>query len=217
MRAATRAATSAFHRPALGGNLSPRYLASKANTTEGGPHMRNTRRIKLGVGELALALVLGAAALAPAWAGNFSASVNISDQASAKETGIRAYPGAIQVSGKNDDPEGANLNFSFGDYGLKVVAVKLKTEDAKDKVADFYRHELARFGTVLDCTNPDPPERRQRDKKSREIDCEGDRAKRNGHVFKAGVKANQRVVSIEPKGETTYISLLHVQVRGVEQ
>ena len=175
-----------------------------------------TGMTKRNANQLVLALFLGATTMAPMWAGNFNASINISDQASAGDTGIRAYPGATPVPGKKDDSESANLQFSLGDYGLKVVAVKLKTEDSKDKVAAFYRNELARFGAVLDCTNADPAERRQADKKSREINCEGDRAKRNGHVFKAGVKANQRVVSIEPKGDATYISLVHVEVRGVD-
>lgn len=148
-------------------------------------------------------------------AGGFNASMNISDSAGAEETGLPAYPGAvIQNSGKGEK-ESANLNFSLGDYGLKVVAVKLRSEDAKDKIAAFYLKELARFGTVLDCSQGDPAERK-RDRKSKELSCEGERAKRNGVLLKAGTKANQRVVSIEPKGESIAIALVHVEIRGLD-
>ena len=80
-----------------------------------------------------------------------------------------------------------------------MIAVKLKSDDGRDQIADFYRNELARFGTVLDCTVPEPAERSKRETKSRTLTCDGERAKRNGFLFKAGAKANQRIVSIEPR------------------
>ncbi|MBL8521478.1 MAG: hypothetical protein JNK75_12490 [Betaproteobacteria bacterium] len=166
--------------------------------------------------KLVLALVTSIAAHGIAWSGDFSASINISDRAQAGETGIRAYPGSVQVPGKGDDPDGAHVQFAFGGFGLKVVAVKLKSEDDKDKVAAFYRSELSRFGTVLDCSQAGTGERSRRDKKSREITCEGERAKRNGFLFKAGMKNNQRVVSIESSGDGSTISLVHVEVRGID-
>ncbi|MBL8513747.1 MAG: hypothetical protein JNJ55_07125 [Betaproteobacteria bacterium] len=149
-------------------------------------------------------------------AGNFNASIDISSEAHASETGIRAYPGAVKLPGKPDDTDSARLNFSLGDYGLKVVAVKLTSGDSKERIADFYRTELARFGTVLDCTSPDPAARDKSSRKSKALQCDGERAKRNGFLFKAGLKADQRVVSIEPKGDTTHISLVHIELRGLD-
>lgn len=164
----------------------------------------------------ALALVIATACSAPAFSGEFNASVNISDKAVAEETGLPVYPGAQTIPGKRSDADAANVQFSIGEYGLKVVAVKLMSNDSREKVAAFYQDALTRFGKVLDCTNAVPEERRQRSKKSREITCEGERAGRNGYLFKAGLRSNQRVVAIEQKGDSTMISLVHVEVRGLD-
>lgn len=164
----------------------------------------------------ALALTLGLAYAAPAMSGEFSASFDISDKASVEDTGLPVYPGATVIPGKKSEGDAANVRFSIGEYGLKVVAAKLSSGDSREKVAAFYQDALARFGKVLDCTNAEPSERRARDRKSRELDCEGERAKRNGFLFKAGLKRDQRVVSIETKGDATVISLVHVEVRGLD-
>jgi hypothetical protein len=151
------------------------------------------------------------------FAGGFNASLNITDRARSEETGLRHYPGATPMPNKKGDEEGANIHFSLGDYGLKIVAVKLKTEDAKDKVAAFYRKDLERFGAVLDCSNADGVDI-QIGRKTKILVCdkERDRVKRGGLVFKAGTRANQRVVSIEPKSEGVEIALVHVEVRGLD-
>lgn len=165
---------------------------------------------------LVLALALGIAAPVPCIAREFDARINFASEAHPGETGIRVYPGAIKLQGKSEDTDSARVQFSLGDYGLKVIAVKLKSDDGRDQIADFYRNELARFGTVLDCTVPEPAERSKRETKSRTLTCDGERAKRNGFLFKAGAKANQRIVSIEPKGNATHISLVHIEVRGLD-
>src|SRR5512142_974445 len=64
-----------------------------------------------------------------------------------KDTGLPVYPGARQVVRSDDhDNSSANVNISVGDFALKVVAVKFESDDAPDKVLNFYRDKVKAFG-----------------------------------------------------------------------
>src|SRR4051794_22618205 len=69
----------------------------------------------------------------------------------AKATGLAVYPGARIVKEKSDD-HGGNVVIDTPVFALKVVAVKYETDDSPDKVLDFYRNELKKFGKkVVEC------------------------------------------------------------------
>ena len=40
-----------------------------------------------------------------------------------------------------------------GSSGFKLFVLKMESSDAPEKVAAFYRKALAKYGTVLDCSN----------------------------------------------------------------
>ena len=159
-------------------------------------------------------------ALTPlAEAGDFSAGINIVDKASAAQTGLSVYPGAKPVEKSQKDDSDANIDFSFGGYGLKVVVVRLQTEDAPDKVAAFYRNDLARYGAVIDCSDPQAPRAkpsnkdREEDEEDDRILCKKNESKKNAITYRVGTRRNQRVASIESQGGLTRIHLVRVEVR----
>src|SRR5579864_1850842 len=54
-----------------------------------------------------------------------------------KATGLALYPGA-QIRKDTDGDGGANVNVSSSLFGVKVVALKYRSDDAPDKVLGFY-------------------------------------------------------------------------------
>src|SRR5215471_17468527 len=72
-------------------------------------------------------------------------------EADPKETGLALYPGA-QVKKDFEHEGSANVNISSPFLGVKVVALKYKSDDSPEKVLAFYRKEMARYGKVLDCS-----------------------------------------------------------------
>ena len=166
---------------------------------------------------IAVLCVLASAVSSVALAASFSAGINISEEVAPEKTGMRVYPGAAPVVKKQGKDDSADIRFHFGDYGLKVVAAKLRSTDSPGKVAKFYREELAQFGDVLDCSNPNVAETtRSRDEKSKVLTCNDDKPRKSGMLYKAGRKDDQHVVEINPNGEGSEFSLVHVKVRSPE-
>ena len=164
---------------------------------------------------IAVLCVLASAVSSVALAASFSAGINITEEVAPEKTGMRVYPGAVMVTKKKGDDNSADIQFVFGEYGLKVVAAKLRSTDSPGKVAEFYRDELAQFGKVLDCADPNVAEtKRVADEKSKVLTCEGDKPRKNGMLYKAGRKNDQHVVEIKPNGDGSEFSLVHVKVRS---
>ena len=164
---------------------------------------------------IAALCVLASAVFPAALAASFSAGIDITEEVAPEKTGMRVYPGAVMATKKKGDDNSADIQFVFGDYGLKVVAAKLRSTDSPGKVADFYRDELAQFGKVLDCADPGVAEtKRVADEKSKMLTCEGDKPRKNGMLYKAGRKNDQHVVEIKPNGNGSEFSLVHVKVRS---
>ncbi len=150
-----------------------------------------------------------------AHAESFHAGIHISDETSADETGLPAYPGATIVEKRNGNNDSARVQIGFGDYGLKLVVIKMRTTDSIDKISDFYRKELAQYGEVLDCSGPRDPDRK-RDRKSKKLSCDDVRLGDHEIVFKAGVKNDQHLVEIKTRGDKVEFALAHVRVKGFD-
>ncbi len=139
--------------------------------------------------------------------------LNVKTDASAQDTGIAVYPGAKPKPSKEGDHGSANVNISSPMFGVKVAAIEYVSDDSPDKVKDFYKKELAKFGNVLDCANGVTHEGR-----GDELTC-SDKPKHPGHKTNelvVGTKQRQHIVSIEPNGNGTKFGLVYVQVRGEE-
>jgi hypothetical protein len=163
----------------------------------------------------------------------FSAGLEVNDDVAAEETGLPVYPGSRRDLEDKRNSDSVNLGFWGGDFGVKLVVVKMESNDSAESVAEFYRRELARMGTVLDCSKGAAESRRQKrgerteekreekrgDEKrssSRPLTCDNDRAEKNGQLYKTGTRRNQYMVSILPRGSGTAFQLIHVAVRGLD-
>jgi hypothetical protein len=150
--------------------------------------------------------------------------IHVSKGADVRDTGLPVYPGAREKqTTKNGEEKSANVNIAGPGFGLKVVAVEFLSDDAPEKVVAYYRDQLKRFGSVLEChTNNNDPlgnydinEGHDKKKPSNELRCDHDNAGRNLEL-KVGTEDNQHVVSIKPQdnGKGTDFALVYVQTHG---
>jgi len=77
------------------------------------------------------------------------------DQTSASDLGLPVYPGANSVTDE-DDHKSADVHMGFGEWQLRVKAVTYQTPDSQEKVAEFYKKALARYGDVITCRGNSP-------------------------------------------------------------
>ncbi|MBL8524520.1 MAG: hypothetical protein JNN20_12585 [Betaproteobacteria bacterium] len=149
----------------------------------------------------------------------FSAGIEFDDQASAEQTGLPVYPGARRDRDDVRNADNVNLGFWGGDFGVKLVVVKMESNDKPEQVAEFYRRALGEFGPVLDCSRAksrETPRPREKSKGPKPLDCDSDRGEKNGQLYKAGTRRNQHIVSIQSRGPGTAFQLIHVEVRGLD-
>jgi hypothetical protein len=150
--------------------------------------------------------------------------IHVRKGADVRDTGLPVYPGAREKPvTKSGEEKSANVNINGPGFGLKVVAVEFLSADAPEKVVAYYRDQLKRYGSVLEChTNNDDPlgnydihERHDGKKDSNELRCDHDNAGKNLEL-KVGTQDNQHIVSIKPQdnGNGTDFALVYVQTRG---
>ncbi|HXU16643.1 MAG TPA: hypothetical protein VN708_16030 [Terriglobales bacterium] len=144
--------------------------------------------------------------------------IHVDKGADVKDTGLPVYAGArLKPSTGDNDEKSANVNISSFGYGVRVVAVSYESDDPPSKLVTFYKEQLKRFGTVLECHTADhkwgPHSGNDRD--SEELKCDGDN---NGKTIelKAGKKSNQHIVAIDPKDKGADFALVYVRLRGKE-
>jgi len=127
------------------------------------------------------------------------------------DTGLPVYPGAALLKkDKEKNDEAADVNMNFGNFHLRVKAVSYRTPDAPDKVKDFYRKGLSRYGDVIECKNGHAV---GLPSKTREgLTCDRNTADvsstHSEFELKAGGKVHQHIVAVVPKPEGTEFVLL---------
>ena len=143
--------------------------------------------------------------------------VHVSKQADVSDIGLPVYPGARQKEKSDGDDKSANVNISGFGYGIKVVALEYETDDAPVKVLSFYRDQLKKYGSVLECRtsglNLDMKMRSHRSNDdSNDLTCEGESGK--DVELKVGKKDDQHIVSVGPDGKGSSFSLVYVRTHG---
>ena len=148
--------------------------------------------------------------------------IHVSKQADAADVGLTIYPGArLKEKDSDGSDKSANVNISGFGLGIKVVALEYQSDDAPAKVLSFYRDQLKRYGTVLEChstghfnlnmgSHGSKSDSNQRN--SNELTCESDRG--NNVELKAGKKNDQHIVAVEPEGKGSSFSLVYVRTHG---
>lgn len=145
--------------------------------------------------------------------------IKVDKGANAHDTGLPLYPNSREKKEDNsNDSKSANVNMSFGGFGLKVVAATYEVDDAPDKVLSFYRKELDKYGKLLECKGGSigKVNIEEKDKNGTELHCD---SKGNSDVteLKVGTKGLQRVVAIKPSGKGSEYSLVYVRTSGSEK
>ncbi len=161
-----------------------------------------------------LALVVASAASAGAVRGaqdKDGAGVTFSKQASAKEVGLPLYPGAKPHKDEKEDSPSVQMGIWGSAFGFKLAVMKLESNDAPEKIAEFYKKALANYGTVLNC--PEPSQKPSA-KDSNKLECGEDKPERGGLLFKAGTKEKQHLVGIQSNGQGSLFQLVYVEARG---
>jgi hypothetical protein len=145
--------------------------------------------------------------------------IHVSKDADPADVGIAVYPGArLKEKGADGENKSANVNISSFGYGLKVVALEYESSDAPEKVVDYYKDQLKRYGSVLIChsshldVNADI---KNEDRGSNELTCQGSSG-RNVEL-KVGNKENQHIVAVEPQGSGSSFSLVYVRTHGKDR
>jgi hypothetical protein len=142
------------------------------------------------------------------------------DSVEAKDTGIAAYPGATlkESDDKDKDEKKANVNIDTPWFGLKVVALTYESKDDQQKIWDFYKKDLAKYGRVLEC-RPGSADMDARPTDKEEVSCREEnkqiRINSSGEKMslKVGTKNKQRIVAIKPNGSGTEFSIVYVNTR----
>src|SRR5580700_8671844 len=148
-----------------------------------------------------------------------SIGFNLGQNASAKDLGLPIYPGSHRHQDNSNDGPALNMGLWGGSSGFKLFVLKMESPDAPNKVAAFYRKALAKYGTVLDCTNPPPSSGNPDDsskKSSKALTCEDEKPKPGEISLKSGTKAKEHAVGVQPHGSGTLYQLVYVETRGTD-
>lgn len=143
------------------------------------------------------------------------AGVMVSKQATAKDVGLPVYPGARAHKDEKGDSPSVQMGMWGGSFGFKLAVMKMESNDAPEKIAEFYKKALAKYGTVLNCSNgSQKTNAKNKTGDSNQIDCEDDKPEKGGLVFKAGTKEKQHIVGIQTNGQGSVFQLVYVEARG---
>jgi hypothetical protein len=130
--------------------------------------------------------------------------------------GLAAYPGATVVKkGKDGNQDSADVDMHFGSFQLRVKAATYRTGDPVDKVEDFYRNDLKRYGDVIACRGNKPIGEPTRtlagltceDTNHRHISVDDSNSHNELHL-KAGSPSHQHIVGLEPDHAGTQFALV---------
>ncbi|RZU41044.1 hypothetical protein [Edaphobacter modestus] len=147
--------------------------------------------------------------------------VKTNDRDSITGLGLPVYPGAELVK-KDKNNGSADVNLSFGRFQLRVKAASYRTPDTPEKVADFYRNAMKRYGTVIECNHDKPvgtPTQTDQGLTCSDGDGNGKHAEANADAsgkreFKAGSKQHQHIVAIDPENSGTKFGLVVLDLPG---
>lgn len=149
--------------------------------------------------------------------------LHVGADADAKKVGVPLYPGArVKKNDDNDNDSTANLSLLTESFGMKLIVANYVSDDAPEKVLNFYRDKLKKYGKVLEChTDRHGGDVESHDDskdsgKSKELKCDNDSGSGPVNELKVGTEENQRIVSVEPgdSSKGTKFALVYVRTRG---
>lgn len=170
---------------------------------------------------ISAALALGCTAPAAAQSSSKGAEMHVNGQATAADVGLPGYPGATLYTAPGNDSSSVDLGLSFGNFHFRVIAASYKTGDTPEKVLDFYRKPLSRYGDVLECDHGKPVGALKVAHSGLTCSGDGDNHMQAGsspdsatdHELRAGTPSKFRIVGIgEPVGSSTRFGVVLVEL-----
>ena len=144
--------------------------------------------------------------------------VHVSKQADVSDVGLPIYPGSrLKEEDSGSSDKSANVNISGFGYGLKVVAVEYHSDEAPAKILSFYKDQLKKYGSVLECHASRGNWSRNMGShgsknRSTELTCEGGGGGET--ELKVGRQDDQHIVAVEPEGNGSSFALVYVRTHG---
>lgn len=144
--------------------------------------------------------------------------LHVNEGADVRDTGLSLYPGAKPAPKEpGDDKKSANVNLSFGGFGLKVVAAEFVSDDTSDKVLDYYNKQLQHFGKPIECHgkwNGGDVNVNTNDNSglSKPVSCRNSSGSESTEL-KVGTEGNQHIVAVKNNGKGTRFALVYVRMR----
>ena len=136
-----------------------------------------------------------------------------------KDLGLSPYPNArlLPDEGKPDSDNRGNVSISTPFFGLKVMVAKYESDDASEKVIDFYKKDMQRYGKVLPCkgsAHGGNHVETKDDDFTLKLNCDDVEGDGKSTTLKAGDESSQHIVLVEPQEKGTHVSLVYIQMRG---
>ena len=141
------------------------------------------------------------------------AGITFSKQATAKDVGLPTYPGSKAHKDEKEDSPSVQMGLWGGSFGFKLAVMKMESNDAPEKIAEYYKKALGKYGTVLNCSDASQ-KAKDKDESSNKLTCDDDKPEKGGLVFKAGTKEKQHVVAIQASGTGSLFQLVYLEARG---
>ena len=145
--------------------------------------------------------------------------IHVSKGADVADTGLSVYPGArLKPEDSGHDDKSANVSISGFGYGLRVVALEYESDDAPEKILAFYKDQLKKYGSVIECHTSGHfnvnMKYSDKSNESHALNC--DSSSGNNVELKVGTDENQHIVAVESEGKGSSFSLVYVRTHGKE-
>jgi len=154
-----------------------------------------------------------------AHAQNSGFELHANGDVTATEVGLPVYPGSKLV--KSDKNSAVDMGFTFGDTHFRLVAANYLSGDSPERVLDFYRKPLGRYGQVLECDHGKPVgsltvtrsgltcSTQSKD----HVNVQGNVDSSDDHELRAGTPEKIHIVGIgEKQGSAIHFGLVYVEL-----
>lgn len=153
-------------------------------------------------------------------------SLHAKSKATAADVGLPGYPGAIPYKmggegGDKDNDSSLDMGFAFGDYRLSVIVAGYETSDSPERVLEFYRKPLSKYGEVLECDHGKPVGKRTvtdtglacSDQHGGHVQVNGSGNSSDDRELRAGSPHKYRIVGIDDaKPGKTHFALVYLEL-----
>jgi len=127
-------------------------------------------------------------------------------EAQPSDVGLAGYPGARPISDEGQGSAQAHIAMPF--LNLKMAGVKFESSDPPQKILEFYRHELGRYGQVKE---------EHRGSSSTNIQGFSWRSTPDQVTLSAGPGDTTHVVAVQPEGSGSKFALLYIRAKDPDQ